>query len=92
MGFNNRTADGKSDPHSIILGCIERFKEPIGSIGSETNTGVLNRELDAFIIPAFRFNQQLSRPVVNAAHRIQGVMHQIQDDLLDLDTVAFHSR
>jgi len=92
MSFDNRTADRKPNPHTVVLGCVERFEEPLGGIGSETNTRVLHGELDVFAIVDFRFDQQLSRPVFDIAHRVRSAAQQIQDDLLNLDTVAFHRR
>ena len=33
-------------------------------------------------------DQQLPRPIVHVNHRVRGVAEQVQDDLLELDTVA----
>ena len=65
MSFNNRTAEREAYPHAVVLGCIERIEEPIDSIGNEADTGVPHNEPHAFVIVALRFDQQLSRPVVD---------------------------
>jgi hypothetical protein len=69
MGFNNRTADRKSNPHAVVLCCVERFKEPVDSIGSVTDSGVLHGQLNVLATAAISFaapNRPSERPLEGA--------------------------
>ncbi len=59
----------KSSPHAVELCCVERFEEPIGSIGSKPDPVVLHGWPDVFVPVAFRLDQQLYRPFAMNALR-----------------------
>ena len=85
-------AHRKADSHAILFRRIESVEELVCGIRSETDPRVCHAETHVVILIRFGFDQQLSRPVVNAGHRVRSIAYQVQHDLLQLDAIADDGR
>ena len=92
MTLNNGATDGEPDSHTVILGGVERFEEPVRSLRVEPDSRILHRQPYMIVFVPFSFNQQLPRTIVDRAHRVGCIPDQVQDDLLQLDTIASDDR
>src|SRR3984893_15725201 len=92
MTLDNGSTDGKADSHTATLSGIERLEEPARSLRLETRPRILHGQAHTIILVSFGSDHQLPRTIVDAAHRVQGVPEQVQDDLLKLDTIACDRR
>src|SRR5580704_13902240 len=88
MTLDDGSTDGKADPHTATLSGIECFEESARSLRFETHPRILHGLAHTIIFVSFSSDHQLPRTIVDAAHRVQGVPEQVQDDLLKLDTIA----
>jgi hypothetical protein len=86
MRLKNGTAVGKS--HAAGRGIIERVQALINYLSLNTYPRIFNRYLHLVGIDISRGDHQSSRPVSYAAHRFDGVHHQIQHRLLHLHLTA----
>ena len=86
--FDNGSADRESNTHTIVLGTVKRFEEPISGFGGEADTGILHGESNVLGTIRFRLNQQLPRSIFNLPHRVESIAKQIYDHLLNLYSVA----
>ena len=50
-------------------------------------TAISHGQLHVVGVLAFGSDQQLTRAIMDVAHRLRGVTEQIQDDLLELDAI-----
>src|SRR5438477_8140357 len=92
MLFDDGTADGQSDAHSIALGRVEGLKELVHDVGLEANADILHRQAHTITFVTFSSDEELSRTIVHAGHRVRSIAEQVQDDLLKLDTIGCHDR
>src|SRR4030095_12649082 len=88
MSLDDRAAHRQANSHSVLLRRIEGLKELVRGIRSEADPRVLYAETHVLTLIRFASDQQISRAVLDANHRIRSVSHQVQDDLLELDTIA----
>src|SRR5450432_518381 len=92
MALDYRTADGKSDSHAVVLGCIKRMKKSVHSLGIKADARILYGEPHLIVCASIRSDLQLPWTIVHGAHSVRGVLEQIQDHLLKLDAVPCHHR
>src|SRR3984957_12145363 len=91
MGINNRTADRQPHPHALWLGGEEGLEEPVRPrrVDPEPQIRSRNKHVAGFVISGSDLYPPL--PMRGIRHRLDAVHHQIQDDLLKLDSIA-HDR
>src|SRR5579864_1094657 len=92
MALDDGTADGKSDSHTVVLGCIKSLKKSVHSLGIKADARILYDEPHLIVCAPFRSDLQLPWTIVHGAHGVRGVLEQIQDHLLKLDAVTCHHR
>src|SRR6266446_8844055 len=92
MSLDDGTADGQPDSHAVAFGGVERFEEPVRSLSSEADPHIFHAKAHPIALVSFRPYQQLPRTIVDRAHRVRSVPEQVQDDLLELDTIARDGR
>ena len=92
MCLDNGTTKGESYSHTVILGCVERLKESVRSFLAETDSCVLDGQAHTIAFVSLASDRQLSRTIVDGAHRVRRVTHQVRDDLLKLYTIAYDGR
>ena len=49
MTFYDGAADGQSDSHAIVLGCVKCIKHSIHGLRVETNPGILHGQAHAIV-------------------------------------------
>src|SRR6516225_2323384 len=92
MSIDNRVAKRKPDSHSIGFGCIESLKEFCGGFRPETNSRIYYTKPHPITFIPFCFDEQLPRAIAYCAHGVRSISQQVQDNLLQLDTVADDGR
>jgi hypothetical protein len=92
MAFDDGATDGQSDPHPVILSCVESFKKSIRYEGVETDSGVLHGETHVFAFISPGSDCQLPWTIVDSVHGVRGVPNQVENDLLDLNAIASDER
>src|SRR5882672_11764386 len=85
-------ADIEPNSHAAAFCSVECIEERVESVRWKPDTGVTNGQTHAVAALFFGFDQQLSRPFMYAGHRIRGVTEQIEDHLLELNTITCYGR
>ena len=88
MSFDDGATDGESDTHPVTFCCVESVKQLVHDLRVDSDAGIPHRQAHAIVVHLFCFHQQLTRAIVHVDHGVGGVAEQIEDDLLELYTVA----
>src|ERR1700722_3486838 len=88
MSLHYRATDRKSHSHTLGFRGEEALKNAIHHRCVQPNPGILNRNHGITIRVALSSYVQNPRPIRDATHRLHAVHNQIQDNLLQLHTVA----
>src|SRR5215469_635047 len=91
MILDDRATDGKPDSHAVSFRRVESLEESICSVRAETDPRILDGQV-CTIAFSCGSDQQLSRTIVDSAHRVRSVTYQVQDHLLKLHTIACDNR
>src|SRR6185503_14558352 len=59
MAGNDRATNGKSDSHTVILGCVERVEKSVHNLRIETNARILHAQAHVSAFVWFSPDQQL---------------------------------
>src|SRR5262245_57060664 len=86
MRLYDRLRDRQTHPHAVLLGGHERLKQLVRNLGGNAGTGIFDRDRDHSIAGAFRRHEKLAP--LYLGHRLDGVAHQVEQDLLDLHLVG----
>jgi len=70
MTFDNGATDAKSDSHTVILSCVERFEESVGSVRAETDSRILHGQAHMIVFVSFGLDQQQPWMMDDGAHRV----------------------
>ena len=92
MSLDDGAADGESDSHAVALRREKSVEQLVHALTVEAHASIPHGQAHTLAIFPFGSDQQLPRPIVHARHRVGGVADQVQDDLLELDTVAGDGR
>ena len=92
MSFDDRAADKQPDPHTATLGGVERFENFLEILRINAGPDILHAEAHAIVCFSPGSDQQLPRAVINTKHCVGSVPDQVQDDLLQRDTIADDKR
>src|SRR6266446_3433522 len=92
MTLDNGATDAQSDSHTVILSCVERFEEPVGSLRIETDPRIFHAEEHPIAFVSFGPDQQVPRAIIDSIHRIRRIPDEVQDYLLKLDSVTCDKR
>jgi hypothetical protein len=90
MALDYRTTYGKSDSHPIVLGRIKSLKKSVHNMGIQADARILYSEPHRIACVSRCFDVQPPGAIVHGAHRVRGVLKQVEDDLLKLDAVPCH--
>lgn len=88
MTLDDRAADGEADAHSLALCREERVKQALRIFSIEAYADIPYGYAQRVASAPLDADQHVSRTIVDGAHRIRGVVDEIQDDLLKLDAIA----
>src|SRR5580692_9881259 len=92
MLFDDGTAHGESDAHSSALGGVEGLKDLVHDVGLEANPDISHRQAHTVALVTLGSDEELPRTIVHAGHRVRSIAEQVQDDLLQLDTIGCDER
>src|SRR6266853_3215274 len=92
MTLDNGATDAQSDSHTVILSCVERFEESVGSLRIETDPRIFHAESHPIAFVSFGPDQQLPGAIMDGIHRIRSIPEEVQDYLLKLDSVTCDNR
>src|SRR5215471_18350270 len=87
MGLKNRPANGKTHAHATGLRGVERVKDLVYCVGGDPYPRVFNCCLHAVCINILGRDDKFSRPLTDTAHCFDRIHHQVQHDLLQLNSV-----
>jgi hypothetical protein len=91
VGFDDLAGQGQPQPHTIRLAGFKRLKQPIGDIRRHARTAVIDFDQDAIAaLPNTNPHQTVLGGV--GLRRIDGVGHQVQQQLFELDRIAANKR
>lgn len=88
MRLDDGAANRQAHPHATGLGAVERLEDAFQVRGVNARAGILYRKQDAVGVRSGGTDQQLLRAIVDHAHRFRGVQDKVQNDLLQLYTIA----
>ena len=92
MGIDYRPANRQSHPHSARFRGVESVENAVEMFRIDARPGIAHCHENAFCPALPGADQQLSRPLINRAHCFDRVQDQVQDDLLQLNTIALNGR
>src|SRR4029450_12270904 len=78
--------------HPAALRRIESVEKLVHALTIEAGTSIAYRQAHAISVFPFSSDQHLPWAIVHADHRVRGVAEQVEDDLLDLDSIAGDGR
>jgi hypothetical protein len=90
--IDNRSANREPHTHAVGLGGVERVKHTVKTLRTKSRAGILHCDEHGARGLLSSADQQLPRPLGNAAHRLDGVEDQIENYLLELDSVYSNER
>src|SRR6202140_4324580 len=92
MGIDDGPADRQPHPHSAGLRCVESLENALDMLRIDARPGIANRDEGAMRLRLLGADQQLSRPRLDRAHCLDCVQHQVQNDLLQLNTIPLYGK
>jgi hypothetical protein len=88
MGIDDRPADRESHAHALGLGGEQRIENAIGGSGIEADAGILDGNERFAVFGRLQRNPQIASAVGDIAHRLNTVSDQIEQHLLQLNSVG----
>jgi hypothetical protein len=87
MSFDDRPANRQ--PHSYSAGFrgVESLENALERFRIDTRPGIAHCHEDAICLALFGANRQRAWPLLGGAHCFDRIQNQVQDDLLQLNTV-----
>ena len=90
--LDDRPADREAHAHACLLRREKGVEHPVCIARSQSNAGILYGDEDFIRASPAGPKLQDSRPLEDATHGFDGVQHEIQYDLLQLDSVSCDQR
>ena len=90
MAFDNGMADGKANSHTTLFGREHRIENMIVVGWVDPRAGILDGHANKVWLDDAGSDAQYSQ--LFRVHRLNGVHDQVQNDLLQLNSVAFQGR
>lgn len=78
MTLDHEATDQPTHSHTAALSWVERFEEILHRLRIEANSGILHIEAPAVLVASFSSHHEQFRTVPDGAHRLQGIVHQVQ--------------
>src|SRR5438552_5760414 len=86
VGLDDSATNGQADTHSVLLGGDERLEELGRNLWRQSRAGIDDANLHHTIVPHLGCDTQF--PTRRTVHGLHGVSHQVQQYLLNLDSVG----
>src|SRR6185436_15361829 len=87
MFLDDGAADGEANTHAVAFRRVEGVEQLGHVLRVDTDAGIAHAHAHTIALLVLGSDQQLPRPIVHGGHRIRGVADQVQDDLLELNTI-----
>src|SRR5690348_10805124 len=87
MSLDDGAADGEADTHAVAFRRVEGVEQFGHVLRVDADAGIAHAHAHTIAVLVLGSDQQLPRPIVDGGHRIRGVADQVQDDLLELNTI-----
>ena len=91
MGVDNGPTDRQAHPEAALLRRVEGFKNPLEMFRIDAGSRIVNCDEDV-CGPLLGDDRQHSLPLFDRPHCFDRVQDQVQDDLLQLNTVRLNMR
>src|SRR6476619_4806673 len=89
MGIDDRAADRQPHPYSAGFRGVESFEDAVEMFRINTRPRIAHCYEDAICLGLFGADRQLAWPLLNRSHCFDRIHDQVQDDLLQLNTIPF---
>ena len=90
--FDDRSADREPHTHALGLGGVERVEQTFKTLRVQSRARILHGDEHGARGLLSSADQQLPRPLGDTAHRLDGVEDQIENYLLQLDSISLNER
>jgi len=90
MLLDNRTADRQTHPHAFGLGGIKRVEYVSEIVRAKPLAGIADHDEHAIRAVVGRCDQQLALAVGRLSHGLICVEHQIEKNLLQLNSISWN--
>ena len=90
MGVDDRPANRQPHPHSAGLGSVECLENALDMVRVNAWPRIAHLDEDAMCRALPGADRQLTRPFLDRAHGFGRVEDQVQDDLLQLNTIPLN--
>src|SRR5580704_19201460 len=90
MGLDNGAANRKPDSHAVAFCRHEGLEDALSHVRANSRPAVGNREFDEVGAPKRRRYPQFAP--IHPSHRLQGIAHQVDQDLLNFNSVRHDMR
>src|ERR1043165_5785859 len=87
MRGDDRAADCQAEAEAVFAKRHERFEHPLELTIRNAGTTIRHREFDKLAVHAGR-EPEVSPCCLGAVHRVARIQHEVEDDLLQLHTIA----
>src|SRR4029077_7066302 len=92
MGFNYGARNCQTHPEPIVFGRVEVLEEPLLYFIANSNALIAHANANCLIAFPLRDNLHLTFDGRHITHGIEGIVYKINQDLLNLDGIAYDDR
>ena len=92
MGIDDRPADRQPHPHSAGFRGVESLENALEMFRINTRPRIAHCHEDAICPGLLGADRQLSWPLLNRSHCFDRIHDQVQDDLLQLNTIPLNGK
>jgi hypothetical protein len=92
MPLDDGAADRQPNAHPIGLGGVERFEALVHALSVQAHAHILDAQAHSIAFVSLGSDQHLSWAILDVAHRVCRVQEEIQNDLLQLNAIAYDRR
>ena len=92
MGIDDRPADRQPHPYSAGFRGVESLEDALEMVRINTRPSIADRHEDAISLGLLRVDRQFSWPLLNRSHCFDRIHNQVQNDLLQLNTIPLNGK
>src|ERR1700683_4821827 len=88
VAIHDRTADRESHTHTAGFGSEEGVEQPVRVLSGDPDAAIRHTYQHSVYLVLARSDHQFARPVADRLHGFQAIHHQIDNHLLQLDSIT----
>ena len=92
MGIDDRPANRQPHPYSAGFRGVESLENALEMFRINARPRIAHCHEDAICLALLRADRQLSWPLLNRPHCFDRIQNQVQDDLLQLNTIPLNRK